>query len=263
MSQIIALLIIVGVIGFFIGHLWTRRRSVDSWARNRERLESKVRGYERDLERSRAELKPLRDQVASLKNELANSVNSLKARDGQVGILESKLNTVADLEAELSVKESTVKELTTEVNSLRSRLAKAEADLKKPLEPNPALNSEINMLKQKLAGRDGEISTLLNRVKELAPLNLQIKDRDLRLRESEARYTAALKDKDGEIASLNERLRRLSDSQELADSKDERITSLTSRIAELEARLKSVNGSQAESSLITGANRHDAGDLIE
>ncbi|HKX28069.1 MAG TPA: hypothetical protein VJ302_10275 [Blastocatellia bacterium] len=239
MSQLIAYLIIVGVVGFFIGHFWTRRRTAEAWTKDRVRLESKVRGSDRDIEKLRAELKSFREQSTTLKHQLATSTNKLKARDGEFGDLEARLHSVSALESEVSAKDARLEELTTEINSLRSRLAKAEADLKRPIEPDPTLYAEINTLKQQLSGREGEITTLLNRVKELAPLSLQIKDRDLRLREWETRYSTGLKDRDDQIAKL------------------------TSQIEELQTKLQSVNGSHPEPALTGVVDRRDAGGIVE
>src|SRR5262249_40452879 len=91
--QIIAGLLIGAGIGFFIGHIWTRRRTVETWMRDRERLESKVRSCDRDLDRTRGELKSFREQTAKLKHELTTAGSKLNARDEEFGALEARLKS--------------------------------------------------------------------------------------------------------------------------------------------------------------------------
>ena len=146
--QIIAGLLIGAGIGFFIGHFWTRRRTVETWVRDRERLESKVRSCDRDLDKTRGELKSLRDYSTNLKQELTAATSRLQTRDQEVAAFEGRIKSFDAVMSELTTKRSELESLTPEVESLRSKLAKAEAELRTPVKPDPSLSLEIDELKQ-------------------------------------------------------------------------------------------------------------------
>jgi predicted flap endonuclease-1-like 5' DNA nuclease len=229
-------LLVAGLIGFLTGLFWLRRRRAENWVGEKDKLETKLRGYERDLDKARGEARTLRDQVNSIKSELTASTGKLQSRETEFGIIESKLKSLEALEPELSAKKSELNSLTKEVDSLRSKLAAAEtaarnateALSKRPAEPDKNLLAELSTTREKLASKENEITTLLGRIKDLAPLGLQIKDRDLRLRDWETKYSEAIQGKDRELTGLRMRLSEL----EAAG------TEANSRAAELEARLR-------------------------
>jgi predicted flap endonuclease-1-like 5' DNA nuclease len=239
--KIIPCLLVAGLIGFLTGLFWVRRRRAETWVGEKDKLESKVRGYERDLDKARGEARTLRDQVNSIKSELAASTSKLQSRDAEFGVIESKLKSLETLEPELSAKKSELSSLTKEVGLLRSQLAEAEtaarnaaeALSKRPAEPDKNLLAELSTTKEKLHSKENEITTLLGRIKDLAPLGLQIKDRDLRLREWETKYAEAIQGKDRELNGLRARLSELEAAGAEANS----------RAAELEARLKETESS--------------------
>jgi predicted flap endonuclease-1-like 5' DNA nuclease/uncharacterized membrane-anchored protein YhcB (DUF1043 family) len=261
MSQIIWYLLAL-LIGAAIGWTLSKSSARKAAARERENLENKVRSYERDLDKTRGELRTHRDQLNSLRSELSNSTVKLKNRDSEINELQTKLKSFELVEADLRARKSELGSLNTELDSLRKRLAEAEVELKRPVKPDANMVAEMSKLKQSLAGKDNEISTLLNRVKELAPLNLQIKDRDLKRRELEAKHAEVVKLKENEIAKLNSRLAELENAgqqarsqaasiearlnesetthQSALNARDNEISVLVARIKELEAASASV-----------------------
>ena len=211
--QSIPYLLIAGLIGFFIGMSSARRRTREAWAKEKERLESKIRSYERDLDKARGESKTFREQAVSVKNELTASTGKLQSRDAEFGAMEAKLSTLERFVPELELRNSELSALKVEIDVLRSSLAEAETAAQtvasRPVEQDPNLLAEVNMLRHQLSSKENEIALLLTRVKELAPLGLQIKDRDLRLREWESKHAEILRTKDGEIAKLHHRVNDL------------------------------------------------------
>src|SRR6185436_1526182 len=72
--------------------------------------------------------------------------------------------------------------------------------------PEARLTAELNTLRATLARQENEIAKLLDRIKELAPLKLQLTERDLRLRTLAAEIGQAAKSKDDEITQLQHAL---------------------------------------------------------
>jgi chromosome segregation ATPase len=267
--QIILYLLVLTLVGFLVGLFWARRRVAKQRTRDRERLENKVRGYERELEKTRGELRVQRDETNMIKSELASTKGKLKAREAELSALQAKFKAFESLETELAAKKSELNSAKVEMDSLRSRLMHAEAKLKKPPEPDPRLVAELQTVKQSLSDKENEIATLLGRVKELAPLSIQIKDRDLRLRESETKHAQEIKAQVEEIGKLQSRIRDLetenmrthsktasietklreleSDQHAALARKNDELAGAQARIAELESQLQSMGGDRAES----------------
>ncbi|MBO0797635.1 MAG: hypothetical protein J2P31_02325 [Blastocatellia bacterium] len=231
-NQIIPFLAVFTLVGFLIGLFWAQRRVAKNRALDRQKLDNKIRGYERDLEKSRGELKVQRDEINTIKSELAATKGRLKSRENEIISLQEKIAGFENLEAESAAKESQLKSAKTELDSLRSNLSSAEARMRKPPEPDPKLLSELQTARHSLSSKENEIATLLGRVRELAPLSIQIKDRDLRLREAEMRHTEELKGKEDELGRLRSRLKSLEDDNRRAHS---RTLSVETRLRELEA----------------------------
>jgi chromosome segregation ATPase len=266
--QIILYLLVLTLVGFLIGLFLARRRVAKHQTRNRERLENKMRGYERDLDKTRGELRVQRDETNMIKSELASTKGTLKAREAELSALQAKFKAFETLETELATKKSELNSAKVEMDSLRSRLVHAEARLKKPPEPDPRLVAEMQTVKQSLSDKENEVATLLGRVKELAPLSIQIKDRDLRLRESETKHAQEIKVKGEEIGKLRSRISDLetengraqsklgfletklreleSDHQAALARKNDELAGAQARIAELESKLQSMGGDRAE-----------------
>ncbi len=265
--QIIPYLLVSTLIGFLIGLMGARRRVSKHRIRDRERLENKIRGYERDLDKTRGEMRVQRDETNMIRSELTTTKGKLKTRDAELSVLQAKFKAFETLETEMAAKKSELNSVKAEMDSLRSRLVHAEARLKKPPEPDPRLVAELQTARQSLSGKETEIATLLGRVKELAPLSIQIKDRDLRLRESETKHAQEIKDKVEEIGKLRSSIRDLETDNRRAHSntasfetklgelesghraalasKNDELAGAQVRIAELETKLSSLEWHQA------------------
>jgi chromosome segregation ATPase len=207
--QIIPYLVISAITGFLIGLFFSQRRVARIRVQDLQKLDNKLRGYERDLDKSRGELRVQRDEINTIKSELATTKSKLKFREAELNTSQSKLVALENLETELTTKNSELYSARAELESLRSKLTHAEAMLKKPPEPDPKLLAELQIVKQSLNSKENEIATLLKRIKELAPLSLQIKDRDLRLRELETKHAQESKGREEELERLKARLRSL------------------------------------------------------
>jgi predicted flap endonuclease-1-like 5' DNA nuclease len=214
--QIIYFLITAGIIGAIITFVITRLLGDKAGLRLRGEFETRILGLQHDLDKTSGELRAYRDRLESIEVELGESANVLKARDAQLKELQDRLVLFDKIEMELAAKRSEVDSLHTELSSLRTKLEGTEARLKKPAQADRI--AEIESLKKNLAGKENEISLLLNRVKELAPLNLQIKDRELRIRELERIYADELNAKDSTIANLSAQINDLESKLRLAET---------------------------------------------
>jgi predicted flap endonuclease-1-like 5' DNA nuclease len=214
--QIIYFLITAGIIGAIITFVITRLLGDKAGLRLRGEFETRILGLQYDLDKTSGELRAYRDRLESIEIELGESANVLKARDAQLKELQDRLVLFDKIEMELAAKRSEVDSLHTELSSLRTKLEGTEARLKKPAQADRI--AEIESLKKNLAGKENEISLLLNRVKELAPLNLQIKDRELRIRELERIYADELNAKDSTIANLSAQINDLESKLRLAET---------------------------------------------
>jgi predicted flap endonuclease-1-like 5' DNA nuclease len=239
--QIIYFLILAGIIGATITFVVYRLVGDKESPRVRAELETRIHNLQYDLEKSSEALQLNRERLVSIEIELGESANILKTRDAQLKELGDRLVSFEKIETELAAKKSEVESLHTEMNSARAKLADAESKLEKPV--RPGMIAELNSLKQKLAGKDNEIKHLLNRVKELAPLNLQIRDRELRILELEKKHADEIKAKDADIANLGSRITEIEGKLRLAEIKSEsanavlreaEIAMLKRRINELE-----------------------------
>jgi len=207
--QIVNFLIAAGIIGALVTYMVLKILGNKKSSRVRRELETKILRLKGDLEKTSDELKSHRDRLESLKVELGESANLLKARDAQLKGLEARIVTYETTEAELEAKKSELVSINNEMNSMRTKLLDTEAELKRTNKPEAKLGEEINSLKKNLAGKNNEITLLLNRVKELAPLTLQIRDRELRIRELEKKHADELTTKDTALANLSARIGEL------------------------------------------------------
>lgn len=231
--QIIPYLVISAITGFLIGLLWGRRYVAKTRVRDLQKFDNKLSGYERDLDKSRGELRVQRDEINTIKGELASAKSQLKSREAELTASQSRLVELESLETKLTAKKSELYAAKTELESLRSKLTHAEAMLKKPPEPEPKLLAELQIVKQTLANKENEISTLLSRVKELAPLSIQIRDRDLRLRDLETKHAEEINQRELELERLRSQARSLeADNLRISSQSAAALT----KLKELEAR---------------------------
>lgn len=269
--------IVALLVGAAAGWLLSRQRgangaqNTNAGAAERESLTARLRTCERDLEAARAELNSQSGTLNSLKSEVVNTSTELKSREIELGVLEDRVKTLEPLEAEIELKTAETAALTAEINSLRAQLAEAAASTTvesapaKSIEPDANLLAELATLKQTLSAKNGEISTLLGRVKELAPLKLQITDRDLRLRQWDSKHAEATKTiqaRDEEIAALKAQLDQLNLALKQAEEKqvnanilipevdrastNDQAAVLADRVAELESLLKAQTDHDAQ-----------------
>ena len=237
--------------------------------------DSRLRDLERQLEETKGELYVHHDALSSLKAEHEKCVEQIKARDAKIAELESRVESLANekfaIESGLdaansraeAVKSETdslrakLADAESEADSLRAKLAEAEAELAKPAKPDPAAIAEIESLRKTVLSQNEDVSKLLNRVKELAPLKLQITDRDLRLKKLEDKLQAEsakadkkLKSKDDEIARLTAELRGASETKDLKEDElavfSDRVAELESSVAEQSALVSQLRESKAE-----------------
>ncbi|MDQ3009259.1 MAG: hypothetical protein M3X11_00945 [Acidobacteriota bacterium] len=269
-SQNIVGWIVALLIGVAAGWLLSRQRGANgpyNLRAEKEVLDNRLRSYARDLEVARAELNSQSSTMNSLKSEIVNTSAELKSREIELGAMEDRVKALEPFEAEIESKKAEANALNTEINSLRARLAEATANTiveptaKKPTEPDADWIAELASLKQALSTKDGEITTLLRRVKELAPLKLQITDRDLRLRDWSSKYAEAIKTiqaKDEEIAILKAQFDKMDAALKQAEGKqanlpinatesnNDKVAELADRIAELESLLKAQTDYEAQ-----------------
>ena len=237
--------------------------------------DSRLRDLERQLEETKGELYVHHDALSSLKAEHEKCVEQIKARDAKIAELESRVESLANekfaIESGLDAANSRAEAVKSETDSLRakladaeseadslhSKLAEAEAELAKPAKPDPAAIAEIESLRKTVLSQNEDVSKLLNRVKELAPLKLQITDRDLRLKKLEDKLQAEsakadkkLKSKDDEIARLTAELRGASETKDLKEDElavfSDRVAELESSVAEQSALVSQLRESKAE-----------------
>jgi predicted flap endonuclease-1-like 5' DNA nuclease len=236
--QIIYFLILAGIIGATITFVVYRLLGDKERPRIRDELETKIHNLQHDLEKSSEALKLNSERLISLEMELGESANMVKTRDAQLKELRDRLMSFEEIEAELAAKKSEVESLHTEINSARAKLVEAESKLEKPIRPE--MIAELNSLKKKLAGKDNEITHLLNRVKELAPLSLQIRDRELRILELEKKHADEIRAKDVDIANLGSRITDFEAKLRLAEINSESSNAIP-RAAEIAMLKRRIN----------------------
>ncbi len=235
---------------------------------------ARLHDLEKELETAKGEAYVQHEILSSLQSQLEKSAEQIKARDAKIAELENKVEASAAADSELNAAKAQTETLKAEAESLRLTLAKAQSDAEaaakneietlrsqlaeaeaalqsaatKPAEPDPATLAEIESLRKTVLSQNTDVAKLLERVKELAPLKLQITDRDLRLRQLEAKFAEAakardaaqvnagslLESKEDEIACLKDRLAELESS---ASAQAERISELSERIAHHEFML--------------------------
>ncbi|MBL8187333.1 MAG: hypothetical protein JNK38_04970, partial [Acidobacteria bacterium] len=225
-----------------VGALFSRKSDVGA-------SDTKLRELERELETTKAELYVQHEALASLKSQAEKNTEQIKTRDAKIAELESKLELADNakfaaesgvdaansrteaLKSETDTLRARLAEAEAEMESLRSKLTNAEAERDNP-KPNPAMVAEIESLRKTVLSQNNDVATLLNRVKELAPLKLQITDRDLRLRKLEAKLAEATKN---EQAKIEEAARLAQQLSALSENKEHEQGILADRVAELEA----------------------------
>ena len=225
-----------------VGALFSRKSDVGA-------SDTKLRELERELETTKAELYVQHEALASLKSQAEKNTEQIKTRDAKIAELESKLELADNakfaaesgvdaansrteaLKSETDTLRARLAEAEAEMESLRSKLTNAEAERDNP-KPNPAMVAEIESLRKTVLSQNNDVATLLNRVKELAPLKLQITDRDLRLRKLEAKLAEATKN---EQAKIEEAARLAQQLAAFSESKEREKGILADRVAELEA----------------------------
>ncbi len=272
-SQNIVGWIVALLVGAAAGWLLSRQRGANGGGAEKESLEARLRSFGRDLEAARAEVNSQSSTLNSLKTEVVNTSAELKSREIELGVLEERVKALEPLETEIESKKAEAIGLHAEITSLRAKLAEAAASTvaepvpAKPAEPHAALLAELASVKQSLSAKDSEIATLLGRVKELAPLKLQITDRDLRLRDWGSKHGEAIKAiqaREEEIATLNARLGKMdaalkqaeqnqTNANGIASERDgdkaaelaDRVAELADRVAELESLLKAQTDHEA------------------
>ncbi|HQR34331.1 MAG TPA: hypothetical protein PLK30_16450 [Blastocatellia bacterium] len=210
---------------------------------------SRLHDLEKQLETARGEAYVQHEILTSLQSQLEKSAEQIKARDAKIAELESKVEASAAATAESSASKAEIEVLKAEAETLRRKLAEAQTEAEaavkaetdslrlklveaeaalhaaaaKPPEPDPATVAELETLRKTVLSQNNDVAKLLERVKELAPLKLQITDRDLRLRQQEARLTEAEKSQQA-VADIAAKLER----------KDDEIAALNDKLAELE-----------------------------
>ncbi|NOT64367.1 MAG: hypothetical protein HOP19_29465, partial [Acidobacteria bacterium] len=182
-------------------------------------LKGKVVAYERDLDTARAELRRHKDEFASMRADFDTTKASLKEKDSLIGDYETKLAAAAAAATAVTVGAGELKSKDDEIASLKAAIeasklkltdieakAKAEIEAAKKAVPDVKLTEEANTLRLSLKAKEDDLGRLTARVNLLAPLELQIKDRDLKLKKFEAQFAAGTQDKDDEIARLQAEL---------------------------------------------------------
>lgn len=211
--QIVYFLIAVGIIGALITFVVSRMLGDKENPSVKEERETKILRLQRELEKTSDQLQSQRDRLLSIEAALGESANMLKARDAQIKELRAELLSYKNIETELGAKKTEMGSLNYEMSTIRARLLEAENELRNSANPDSKMFAEINSLKKSLSGKDHEITLLLNRVKELAPLTLQIRDRELRIRELEKNHADELNARNTAIANLSARINDLESKQ--------------------------------------------------
>jgi len=290
-SQNILGWIVALIVGVVAGWLVSRRAGERGASNEKEALNARLRSCERDLETARGELNSQTGTLNSLKNELVTTSTELKSREVELGVLEERIKSLEAIEKEQETAQAEFNALKADFDSINAKLAEAQTQIqaaaepitKQPAAPDDNLQAEISSLRQSLTAKDAEIATLLGRIKELAPLKLQIADRDLRLREWSGKHAEAVKTiqaKDDELVKLTAQLDELGAACQQAEEKlashqsatpppsspsgnpnrDDEVAELHDRIAELESLLKSQTNYEARIKELTDDHNFTLGE---
>ena|GEM_PF-5013135 len=239
--QIINFLIAAAIIGALITYVASKLLGDKENPRVREERETRILRLQGEIENTSGQLQSERDRLVSIEAALAESAEMLKTRDALIQELQAELLSYKGIERELEAKKTELVSLNHEMDSIHAKLLEAENELKKTAIPDTKL-AEINSLKKSMTGKDNEITLLLNRVKELAPLTLQIRDRELRILELEKKNADELKAKDNTIANLSARISELeskmrSTEAEMMEANQSSPFGVTTEIALLKKRI--------------------------
>ncbi len=227
-----------------VGALFSRKQNLGG-------SNARLHDLEKQLETAKGEAYVQHEILSSLQSQLEKSAEQIKARDAKIAELENKVEASAAADSELNAAKAQTEALKAEAESLRVTLAKAQSDAEvaakaeiealrsrladteaalqaaatQPTKADPATLAEIETLRKTVLSQNTDVAKLLERVKELAPLKLQITDRDLRLRQLETKLTEAEKARDAAQAKVGG----------LMQTKEDDIASLKDRLAELES----------------------------
>lgn len=185
-----------------MGVLFGRKPKLDAeW-------EAKLRQCEGDLATTRADLAALRAKSAGYQTELDASAAQLRKKEAELAELQARFAALSTVEAALKTKDNELARLKADLAGWGLKLKEVEEKTAREIAaalaaaPDAKLTAELNTLKGSLTGKESEIAKLLDRIKEFAPLKLQLTERELRIKALEARIGAADKVKDDELAQL-------------------------------------------------------------
>ena len=231
--------------------LWDALRGLLGGAAPKEdaALKSKVVAYERDLDTARAELRRHKDEFVSVRADLDTTKASLKEKDSLLGGYETKLAAAVAAAAAVTVGATQLKSKDDEIASLKAAIeaskiklteieakAKAELEAAKKAAPDIKVIEEANTLRASLKAKDDDLIRITARVNSLASLELQLKDRDLKIKKFEAQLAEGTQAKDDEIAQLK------ADLAAAAKAKADEVARLQSLVTNLETNAGKVDG---------------------
>ncbi len=265
-SQIVACLLIAGIVGAVIGYLFKQIVGAKVIHQVEGMWSDKVRLLTRDLDALRVDAKvqvqraqeaerastDIAGQLASATKELASTKENVSAVQAD---LNSKVSTLAALEV-----------TNTHWKVQLEAAAKNAADLESAI---AGKDSSLQNLESQLAGsvkvsgaKDLHIQTLAAEIAELAPLKDQLATAHKAIGEWEARYKSLEKTKNAELAGLKARIRELEPLTSkvkdwesryggMLNEKDAALAKLTATVAALEPLREKVAAAAKENETLS------------
>lgn len=211
--------------------------------------------------------KELTSKISILEAELSDlnkEVNSKQNRlDNQIELNKELQSSNVKLNTKINESESINKNLKSEVSSLKNKNSNTSSSLKSEKEKTENLNNKVSETSQKLKEAESKNSSLQDKVNKLnskvSSLNSEISDLNSKLSKEKSNSATVSKDlrkklteKTNEVNSLNSKLSSLKKKYSSQDNleventqlkqsvkdKEESITALISKVAELEKSIK-------------------------
>ncbi|TNJ27322.1 Kinase, NEK [Giardia muris] len=170
------------------------------------------------------ELSQSKDEVSSLKNQLAEMQSTILKQDNKIFQLRTENTSLQEqLASSKNTQEGTggnVSQMNQEINLLKQKLQKANEEAKKNHELNEALNRRVQEAEKSLAEARGEITSLKNQLTEMESTILKQDNKISHLRT--------------ENTSLQE---QLSSSKKAQGEAEERLSQMNQEISSFKAQL--------------------------
>jgi predicted flap endonuclease-1-like 5' DNA nuclease/myosin heavy subunit len=228
--QILTPLLLLLVGGLLLPPLW--RRFFGGAAATR------LLNAERELADARSALTAHKEELSRLRAEFETVQATAQRRETALAELEPELAEARRLR---DAQQTELAQVRTELAAWRQQEHAAEAAQVVAAAASASLaadlSAQLNEMQAALTRKEAELVTLLERIKQMAPLPLQLKERELRLRTLEAQFAEARTAHAAELAVLQNQLTELSEQTPQLKAMQDALRAGTERERDLHQQL--------------------------